>query len=156
MCSSLTGSRFGSVVNFLTENQIPIYSATDITRQETRIQFRCSCWPIAYLSLSLPARLQPRFQTICFKWPLRSSSTRRSKGTRLVGQNKEGCACPQHTQSSMFSGLIKTVTEPAILVHSTSAQCAGGVEVPPKSSPCDQRTKKPQVSSCRHVPLWFL
>ena len=70
MRSSLTGSRSGSVANILTENQIPYYEAKDVKHDETGIPCRFSCWSIAYLSLRLPARLQPRFQTTCVKRPL--------------------------------------------------------------------------------------
>ena len=69
MPSSLTGPRSGSVANILTGNQIPIYEAKDVKRDETGIPFRYSCWSTAYPSLLLPARLQPklqpRFQSTC-------------------------------------------------------------------------------------------
>ena len=156
MCSSHTGSCSGSVVNILTENQIPIFSDgyhASGNQNSISMFLLANSIPLAKSACKAPAQVSDHlFQAA-------SSILQHSPIEGVpdsLGKIRRGAPALNTAQSSMLSGLNKTVTEPAILVHSTSAQCAGGVEIPPKSSPCDQRTKKLQVSSCRHVPLWFL
>jgi hypothetical protein len=97
MRSSLTGSGSGSVVNILTENQIPIFSDgyhPSGNQNSISMFLLANSIPLAKSACKAPAQVSDHlFQAASSDPPALADR----RGTRLVGQNKEGCACPQHS-----------------------------------------------------------